>query len=178
MQLIRVNRDVDTLTTALFQQFKDHLRILHNEEDDMIRLYLQGAIEAIEIFSGNDIFPTEYKVFYPNSLDLKYPSNFEGWYCGKWNVHDFSILDAGIDVTADYTVDEEHGMVYPHPMNHEIMFIVGFDNTHKITANLTTIIYRYAADLFENREAVRVGEPKMLPTWVQYVLPSVWKPRV
>ena len=179
MQLIKSNQVKQPLIDDLFPLFKSHLRILHDVEDDMIKLYLEGAIEAIGTFGGNDIFLTSYDVFYNGDYkELRYPSRFDGWYCGKWYVSNVAIFNpSGIDVTTNYVIDAELGMFYPHPMGDKITFDVGYATGSDIPAMLTTIIFRYAAHLFENRESIRVGEPKLIPDWVQYVMASVWKPR-
>ena len=43
--------------------------------------------------------------------------------------------------------------------------------------NERMIIFRYAAHLYENREAINIGEPKFLPDWVKYAMASIWTPR-
>ena len=53
MQLIKISQDRQQLTDDLFDMFKEHLRILHDVEDNTIRLYLEAAIDGIGIF---DVF--------------------------------------------------------------------------------------------------------------------------
>ena len=179
MILLPTNRDVSSIVTSLFQPFKNHLRILHDDEDDMIRLYLQGAIEAIEAASGNDIAITSYKVEYVVVEGIEYSHEATKWYCGKWDIKNVKIVNVyGTDVTNEFTIDNAHGIIYPKPYGYEITFDVGYSDAADMSANLVTLIFRYGAHLYENREAVRIGEPKLVPDWVNYALPSVWKPRV
>ena len=179
MRLIKINQDTQPLIDDLFPLFKEHLRILHDIEDEMIKLYLAGAIEAISTFGDNDIFHTAYSVFYTGERDIRYPSSFDGWYCGKWDISDVQIYNsAGIDKTSDYTIDFEHGMIYPHPMGDQVSFVVGYISKDDIPPMLTSIIFRYGASLFEMREDTRIGEPKALPMWLTHALASVWCPRV
>jgi hypothetical protein len=179
MQLIKVSEDKTTLTDEMFDLFKEHLRILHDVEDETIRLYLAAAIEGISTFGSNDINLTQYEVFYPYMPDYNVPSTLFGWYCGKWAVSDVEIYsEVGMDVTGDYTIDFEHGMIYPHPLSNKVSFKVGYATGADVPPHLKTIIFRYGAHLFENRESVRVGEPKLIPDWVNYALASIWKPRV
>jgi len=179
MTLLQLNKDRTTLVDELFDAFKLHLRILHDVEDASIRLYLAGAIDGIERYAGNDIFLSQYSVFYPEKSVYEGGSTPSSWYCGKWDISGMTIINsAGVDVTGDYTIDTLHGMVYPHPLNKQITFYAGFATEADMPPHLKTIIFRYGAHLFENRESVRVGEPKMLPDWVQYAMASIWKPRI
>ena len=180
MELIKINQEREPLIDDMFAGFKGHLRILHDVEDDEIKDYLGAAIEAIGIFAGNEIFPTTFKVFYPmDSPDYRLPSSLFGWYCGRWNVSSMVIQDAkDRDVTGDYTIDYEKGMVYPHPHNMKIELSTGYSTAVDVPHNLRIIIYRLGADFYENREANRVGEPKMLPGWLTHSLASIWQPRV
>ena len=183
MLLIKVNQDNQTLVDDLFDMFKQHLRVLHTTEDDTIRLYLAASIEGIATFASNDIFLTEYQGSY-NGLDgtcydYAYPSNLCGWYCGKINISEVGVFDgSGADVTQNYQIDYESGMFYPHPLGAKFGFKVGYLAGADVPPHLTTIIFRYAAHLFENRESIRVGEPKLIPDWVNYAIASIWKPRV
>jgi hypothetical protein len=152
---------------------------LHDVEDDTIRLYLSAAIDGISTIGGNDINMTQYDVFYPYTPDYSFPSTLLGWYCGKWDISDVEVYsEVGIDVSGDYTIDFEHGMIYPHPLSNKVTFKVGYATSTDVPPHLKTIIFRYGAHLFENRESVRVGEPKLIPDWVNYALASIWKPRV
>lgn len=156
--------------------FKEHLRILHDLEDDLIMLYLTGAIDAIENYASRDIFLTQYEVYYTKP-DYRTPSNLMGWFCGKWDIAAISIVNsAGVDITDQFTIDKLHGMVYPHPRGHKITFFSGFNGVSEMPPNLVNIIFRYGAHLYENRESVRVGTPKNLPDWVEFALASIWVP--
>ena len=178
--LIKVNQDRDAIAHGLFPVFKEHLRVLHDHEDDMILMYLLGAMDAIATYSDNDINETEYEVFYPEQLDYSIPSNLYGWYCGKGNIRNVKILDtANHDITGDYKVDGQRGMIYPHPATKaNITFVTGYPDEDTIPPRLVNIIFRLGAEYHENRESTRIGEPKLLPDWIKYSLASIWSPRV
>ena len=177
--LFKLNVERDQLAQDLFPVFKQHLRVLHDHEDDMILMYLLGAIDAIATYSDNDINLTEYRVFYPKTLDYRSPSNLYGWYCGKQNVTGMQILDStNHDVVANFEVDYESGMVYPHPFGHEIIFDSGYGDVDSMPPRLVNIIFRLGAEYMEMKESSRVGEPKHLPEWINFALASVWSPRV
>ena len=180
MQLIRKSQDRTTLATELFTHFKEHLRILHNHEDDSIMLYLVSALDAIATYGGNDVFLAEYDVFYPRGgYEYKSPSDMYGWFCGKYDISDLTVINsAGIDKTADYTIDAQFGVVYPHPLDNKINFKAGYLGVDDMPPRLVNIVFRLGADYMENRESTRVGEPKLLPDWIKYSLASIWKPRV
>jgi len=178
--LIKVSQDRTTLATELFDDFKAHLRVLHDIEDSSITLYLGAAMEQIGVLAGTDVCSTQCRVFYPDKTDYSYPSTLVGWYCGRWNMSNIIIKDGqGNDVTSEYTFDYEQGMVYPHPgPNMDITFNTGYLTKVDIPPNLLNIIFRLGADFMENREANRIGEPKALPNWVVHSLASIWSPRV
>jgi len=171
--------DTVTLTGEMFSCFKKHLRVLNSHEDDTIQIYLKGAIDAIQTYASNDIFLARYKVFYPNTPDYSAPSDVDEWYCGKHTISDVVITDTnGVDVTADYAIDLEKGMFYPHPQNMNILFSAGYAHSDKMPPRLINIIERYGAELYEQREASRIGDLKNLPNWIPYSLASIWTPRV
>ena len=176
--LIKSNIDYVTLVDQMLPAFKGHLRILHDVEDESIKLYLAAAIDAISTYADQDIFFTEYNFRYMD-LDYSMPSSLLGWYTGKVNIFDVIIQDeVGTDLTMEYTIDGERGLIYPHPIYNLVQFKSGYQDMIEIPPNLLNIIFRLGADFFENRETNRVGEPKALPGWVEYSIASVWKARV
>jgi len=181
MQHILLKKGVDktTLPTDLFLSFKEHLRILHTDEDDTLSLYLSGALESIGTYGDRDLYLTSYEVFYEGMYDYTSPSSLTSWWCGRWDISNVVIKDIdGLDITSEFTIDTERGMFYPHPLDTQITFDAGFATKDDVPAMLLQIIFRLGADYYENREAIRVGEPKVLPTWVNYSLASIWCPRV
>jgi len=177
MVLLLQSKDTTTLVNELMPMFKDHLRILHLLEDELISLYLSGAIDAISIYGDNDIYHSTYDVFYPEN-DVEQPSA-DRMYLGKVNTYAVIIKDStGVDISNNYTVDAVSGTVFPSPYGLDIYFESGYLSKDDMPTNLVNIIFRYAAHLYENRESVRIGEPKMLPDWVQYAMSSIWTPRV
>jgi len=177
--LIKTNQDLDALVQGLLPLFKQHLRVLHFNEDDVIVMNLMAAIDAIATYSDNDINETEYDVFYPKQLDYSVPSNIYGWYCGKGNIRDVAILDdKNHDSVADYTIDSAAGMIYPHPpTGSKISFTTGYPDENIIPPRLVNIIFRLGAEYHEMRESSSV-ERKHIPEWINYALASVWAPRV
>ncbi len=180
MVLLQTNQDTTTLAAEMLPGFKEHLRILHDIEDVSIEMYLNAALGAIGIYAGTELYSTQYEVFYPNdNYDYSTPSNLMGWYCGKWGVSAMVLKDGDdVDITADYTIDNLHGMVYPHPQGSAVTFSTGYLLEADVPANLKNIIYRLGAEYYEMRESSRVGDPKNLPGWLTFALPSVWSPRV
>ena len=177
--LLKKAEDKQTLVGDLFDHFKEHLRILHNHEDDSISLYLIAAIDDIATYSDNYIFATEYEVFYPQKLDYRTPSNLYGWYAGKSIIRDVAIFDGnGVDVTGDFTIDNEHGMIYPHPFADKITLKTGYDVADDMPARLVNIIFRLGASYHEMREHEKIGETKALPDWLNYSLASLWSARI
>jgi hypothetical protein len=177
IELIRVSRDESKIVNELFPAFKLHLRVLHDIEDDEIKMYLGAAIGQIEHIGSNDIHPCVYKVIYTTPSDGRFEKR--RWYCGKQFISEPLVVNsAGMDVTDRYIVDLEQGIFYPSPVGNEITFRAGYLSADDIPDNVKNIIFRLGADFYENREMNRVGEPKTLPGWLQYSVASIWKPRI
>ena len=180
--LIKTNTDRGGLATTLFPVFKEHLRVLHDHEDDMIMMYLLAAIDAISIYGDNDINLTEYEVFYPmhGGYDYTTPSNMQGWWCGKKAITNMAILEpvTHVDMVSKFKVDYESGMVYPHPKGYEISFNAGYVDADMMPPRLVNIIFRLGASYHEMREHEKIGETKLLPSWVNFAMASIWTPKV
>jgi len=184
MPLIRINQDPMALTVEMKDAFKQHLRILHNTEDDLISLYLQSAIDAIATYAGNDIFLAQYEYQKMREDCLEEYCNElcetpQRWYCGKHSISAPKVEDSqGVDITANYKIDTQRGYFYPMPNfeTEKVTFFAGYQTASVLPPRLTMIIFRYGASLFEMREHSKIGETKLLPDWVKYVLPSIWTP--
>lgn len=176
---IKNNVDYTTLPASLLPIFKEHIRVTSTLEDSSIEMYLAGAIDGIATFGDVDIFPTEYTYQYVEGEIPNTDPSDQYMYLGKGNVFDVAVLDSeDTDMIADYTVDKANGYIYPHPPeSYTVNFSTGYASETDIHPNLLTIILRYGSHLYENREAINVGEPKFLPDWVSYAMASVWKPR-
>lgn len=171
------NKDFATLPTEMLSQFKDHLRILDEIEDDLIELYLSGAIDAISTFGDHDIFLTSYEYKHFAADEERYHSTF--WYSGRSNLSNVVVKDADDeDITDKFTVDNRLGYLVPVPTKTEVVtFDCGFSTAADMPPNLKTILYRYGAHLYEDRESIKIGDPKNLPDWVNYAIASIWVPR-
>ena len=178
-----VNVDRVTLVDELFPMFKEHLRILDNFEDDLIKLYLGAAIGGIHNFVDQDIFKTDYSYedfgeYELNNIYRAYSGNT--LYVEKENIFDVVIKDkTGTDVTSDYKIDEERGYIHPTPIFHDIFtFSSGYVTYTDIPDFVKITIYRYGATLFENRETTTVAAAKDMPDWVNYALSTLRKQKV
>lgn len=172
------SKNLTTLPTEMLPEFKDHLRILDAIEDDLIQMYLAGAIDAISTFGDIDIFLTAYEYEKFAADEPIHNSTF--WQCGKNDIRNVKILDKDdVDVTDSYTIDERLGYFAPALGEDEtIQFQCGYTAAVEVLPNLKTIIYRYGAHLFEDRESIKIGDPKQLPDWVNFALASIWVARV
>ena len=175
--LKRSSIDYDTLTNDLLDSFKGHIRVLDNVEDETIKIYLAGALEAISIYGDRDIFKADYE--YERIFDRSAsPAPF--WRCGRYDIYDVQVLDSqGNDNTSYYTIDKALGYFMPTiAVDDQVLFSAGYKSGSDVPPALKTVVFRYAAHLYENREAINVGAPKHLPDWVHFALAAVWAPRV
>lgn len=180
LDLIETNGDTNILVDGLLDDFKEHLRILHPGEDGIIKLYLSAAIGSIEAYADRDINLASYKAFYPTGFkDYTYPGTMNHWHTGKKNISNLKIVNsAGVDVTNKFECNCKAGTIYPHPSGLEVAFDSGFATKDEVPDNLKMILFRYGAALYEERQSIRAGKPNELPDWVNYMLASVWNPRV
>ena len=171
------NKDYTTLPAEMLDQFKDHLRILDMIEDDIISLYLSGAMDAVSKYGDHDIFFTSYKHEKTVMDEVNYNSTF--WYCGRNDISNVVVTDAdGVAITDQFTIDYRLGYIAPAPTDTDIVtFDSGYAASADMPPNLKTILYRYGAHLYEDRESIKIGDPKNLPDWVNFAIASIWVPR-
>lgn len=177
--LIKSNTDYSTLPAEMLPAFKQHLRVLYNHEDDSIQQYLAGAIDAISIYGDIDIFTSDYEYVYIDGEVADTAPNSALFYTTRVNIFDVSVLSSElVDITDNFTVDSREGYIYPAPdYTDSVTFKAGYALQADISPNAINVIFRYGAHLYENREAINIGEPKFLPDWVKYAMASIWKPR-
>ncbi len=173
-----LSKDYNTLPADLFDDFKAHLRILDPIEDASIKLYLSASIDAISTFADRDIFFTQYQYKWVANFNRDYNGAF--WRCPRVGIRDVVITnDNGVDVTVGFTIDESMGFISPTIRNDDtVEFSCGYISGTEVPPNAKSIIFRYGAHLYENREAINIGEPKNLPDWVNYAIASLWVGRV
>lgn len=178
--LLKTNTDYTTLVTGLLPSFKKHLRIEYDFDDESIKVYLAGAIDAISTYSDVDVFLSEYTYEYVEGERIDTVASEKYMDLTRHNVSNVIVTASDdSDVTDSYTIDNQRGIIYPSPSTSEtVKFSSGYLDSSEIEPNLRMIIFRYGAFLHEMRESIQVGEPKNLPDWVTYALASIWKSRV
>ena len=178
-----ISKDTSTLVTELMPMFKEHLRILATDEDELIKIYLGASIGAINRYVDQDIFKTDYAwkyIDYEDEIEIIHNRYGRGLYVEKENIYDVIIKDRNnVDVSADYKVDKQRGYIYPSPIFHdEFTFSSGYASKDDMDDHLKIIVFRYGATLYEMRESIMVGEPKQMPDWVNYALATYRKQKV
>jgi len=178
-----LSKDTTTLVNTLMPMFKQHLRILAVDEEDLIKMYLGASIGAINRYVDQDIFKTDYEWQYIDFEDeIEIIDNLygRGLYVEKENIFDVVITDLNnVDVTANYKIDEQRGYIYPSPIFHNgFTFSSGYPTIADMDDHLKLMIFRYGATLYEMRESIMVGEPKQMPDWVNYALATYRKQKV
>jgi len=167
----------DDLVDLLLLTFKDHLRVLHSAEDDLIKIYLQGALESIGTFADIDVMQTVYTI---TTLNAEVVDATAYTHLALSPISSVVITDSGaVDITSSYEVDLNKGYIYPSLASTDIAIVTtGYSTVATIPRSLLSIVFRYGAHLYEHREAIQIGEPKHLPDWVNYALASIMQPRV
>ena len=167
----------DTLVAELLPQFKQHLRILHTDEDALISMYLEASMDSITLFCDHYILETVTEC---TTLTAQITDVEAYTYIPLYPITSIVITDAlDVDVTETYEIDLRDGYIYPSvDSSHTITITSGYPSSETIPANIKSIVYRYASHLYEHREAIQIGEPKHLPDWVAFALSSINRPRV
>lgn len=167
----------NALVALLLPSFKSHLRVLHTDEDSLISLYLEAAMDAIGEYGDIQIMQTVNE-FTTLTHEIKEASLYTHYALSP--ITSIVITDAdSVDVSATYEIDLRGGYVYPSiDPAHKAVVTSGYTTEADIPANIRSIVFRYGAHLYEHREAVQIGEPKHLPDWVNFALASIMRPRV
>lgn len=167
----------NALVALLLTSFKGHLRVLHNDEDSMISLYLEAALDGIGEYGDIQIMETVNE-FTTLTYEVEEAALYTHFPLAP--ISSIVITDSlDVDVSASYEIDLRGGYVYPSiDSTHKATVTSGYTTEAAIPANIRSIVFRYGAHLYEHREAVQIGEPKHLPDWVNYALASIMRPRV
>lgn len=165
------------IIALLLPQFKQHLRVLHNDEDALISLYLEASLEGIGEFGDIQIIENVNE-FTTLTHEIKEASLYTHFALSP--ISSIVITDSGdVDVSTNYEIDLRGGYVYPSiDPTHKATVTSGYNTVSDIPANIRSIVFRYGAHLYEHREAIQIGEPKHLPDWVNFALASIMRPRV
>lgn len=167
----------EALVDLLLLTFKDHLRVLHSDEDDLLKIYLQGSLESIGTFGDLDVMETVYT---QTTLDAEVVDASAYTHLALSPISSIAITDGvPADVTSSYELDLAKGYIYPSlDPSHTAVITTGYNAVADIPRSLLSIVFRYGAHLYEHREAIQIGEPKHLPDWVNFALASILQPRV
>lgn len=157
--------------TVQVPEVKEHLRILHDDEDDLIGRFIAAATRHFEWRTGRTVAQTEWEVAYdrfPCELSLRLPLAFP-----LISVTSIKYMDStGVDNTwsaSNYVIDTYRGRVAPahglswpsftpYPLSAvRIRYIAGqaiASPPVEIEAGIRNTISELVGALYENREAV------------------------
>ena len=167
----------NALVALLLSSFKSHIRVLHTDEDTLISLYLEAALDGIGAYGDIQIMST-VNTF--TTLDAEIVDATAYTHFALSPIVSIVITDAlAADVSSAYDIDIRGGYIYPSiDAAHIATVTSGYTAVADIPARIKSIVFRYAAHLYEHREAIQIGEPKHLPDWVNYAIASITQPRV
>lgn len=171
------NSKSNALVALLLPSFKAHLRVLHTDEDSLISLYLEAAMDSIGEFGDIQIMQT-VNTFTTLPSEIKDATLYTHFALSP--ISTIVITDPlDVDVSSSYEIDLRGGYIYPSiDPTHKAVVTSGYTTEASIPANIRSIVFRYGAHLYEHREAIQIGEPKHLPDWVNFALATIMKPRV
>lgn len=173
---------IEPVTVA---ECKDHLRILHNDEDTLIEAYMKAAREWCEAFTCRQFLTATYTL----SLD-----DFPCWEINLYraqiqSVSSVQYYDSGGTLTtissSRYIVDSAHepgrvvpeyGLVWPvvrlgRPNAVIVTFIAGWSAASLVPDSIKIAIKQLVSHWYENREPVVVGSiTAEIPKTVEFLL--------
>jgi len=182
--IIETSRDTTTLITGMFEDFKRHLRILDDLDDEEIKFILSAAIGTITRYIDTDLFLTGYEckdtIHYRDERWDYYYDGQSRFNTDKLNISGVIITAAdNTDVTSDFIIDNRLGYIYPNPkLGNKVIFSSGFATSDDVPDDIKYTIFRYGAEQYEMRESSAVGDAKQLPDWAMYNLASLRKQKV
>lgn len=189
-RLLRLSYDLEPVVAALLPSFKSQSRIVNPDDDAFATEVLGRAINFVEIRSAIAIASQSYSwvPMLPNQLWSwpRAPVPVRG-------VTDFTADRSGVDVTAEYWLDGASVDIYgPQYLEREgglyagdvVTLVAGFPEDWAAPAPLplapalADVIVRYAAYLWEFREAATLGQASNLaPDWFNESMAIFWIPR-
>jgi len=166
----------DTLETDLLPLFKAHLRILDAVEDETIKMYLGASIDTITHATGHDIKESEYRFTQKDTGERVQRGLFDRTYIDVSPITKITLQ--GATVPPD-NIDYIQGYIYPRMTDGEVAIVnTGYATADDVPSVIKSLVFRYGAHLYENREAFNAGKINMSPDWVNLALSVLHKPRV
>lgn len=192
MSIYRIAYDVMTLATAMLPMLKAQSRITRTDEDAQATEIMARAIGRVERQSGICIAPQEF-TWMPR--DPTRNPNLSGWgdvwrevempVRGFFEVTGLDTEGEAIDYFMVGDADQtQFGRAWiqrrPNGMQPNDLWTIkaGYVDPEEMPAELRDTLVRYAAALWENREAWATQNTDVMPEWVTEALGIFWIPKV
>lgn len=176
--------DYAALPAALLDIAKQHMRVDFTDDDDLIERYLASAIAHVELVSGWRIFPTIVSWF-PTLISTAYAYRTPLGPVASFLVmldepapptdisNQFAII-TDTPVTPSW-LSKKDKTAFPTPIT--MTLNVGYTDADKLPPNMSDVILRIAASLYENRETVSQPSLTQVPFWMNDLIVGLWIPR-
>ena len=184
--LVRKEHDARALAASLLPTFKDHARIDNTDDDAQAELTLARAISQLERQYGIAIAPQVWAWVWGYD-----PLGFRGRIPTREavpvkNVYSYSVDFNGDDISAQFSLVAAADLTGESFLYNPTGFIpgavielsAGYQAADDIDVTLLDLILRYAAYLWENREAAADNKLDFVPDWVNQAWAAFWVPRV
>ena len=185
----RVSYDVMTLAVAMLPLLKAQSRITRVDEDEQATEIMARAIGRIERECGIAIAPQEW-TWTPRLTSTVWNATTE-WTLSEVPVRGVAKMiatasDGSTRTDFDLIGNAEQGafarlhVVFPEgmPVGMVMDIEAGWDDPAEMPPELRDTIVRYAASLWEFREAWATQNVDTVPEWVTAALGGFWVPRV
>jgi hypothetical protein len=168
----------DTLPTALLPLMKQHLRVVIDDEDELITEYLRIVIDYHQHVLGQQIFNGTVS-WMPGDSAARYQ-------CPVQPVSAFTVVVDSVTVTSEYTLEQAsavepvwlvHSDGTNFPADAAVSLNVGFADADDLPPAEKGNILRDGATLYEHRESVTSLDLERMPLWLNDALGGLWIPR-
>src|SRR5262245_55046797 len=168
----------DTLPAALLPLMKQHLRVVIDDEDELITEYLRIVIDYHQHALGQQIFNGTVS-WMPGDSAARYQ-------CPAQPVSGFAVMSGAETVTSEYALEQAsavepvwlvHSDGTNFPANAAVSLNVGFADADDLPPAEEGNILRVAATLYENRESISAISLDAMPMIMNDFLGGLWIPR-
>ena len=174
-KLVCINKNYLRLPDQLLPFAKEHLRVEFDRDDGYIKESIAQAIDEVESATNISIHFATWKWWLPKCGCLEVPKTPVR--CIR--LADSTVIDENL-VTSFYGGPDEPGRItLDHTVSEEFVFLdVGYAEKIQVPPRIITAIFALVGDLYENREAVMMGNYSPHPELSRRMTTGLWVPSV
>ena len=173
--LVCLNKDYRHLPVKLLPYAKEHLRVEFTRDDGYIEDALARAIDEVEAATNLSIHYATWRWTLPKCGCLEVPKTP----VREIRLPDGTLLDEALVETFYGGPDEPGKIVLKSGLSHEwVQLDVGYDEKAQIPPRIISAVFSLVGDIYENREAVLMGNYSPHPELSRRMTTGLWVPSV